>query len=95
MLMGRPVLAPSESLPQLATLIKDHFDALAHLGARPGPPGDGGDPPLPATVRAHADLFAANPHVGTESGAPPAAGEPLAVCAVVDGRIQCLALGNN
>ena len=100
MLMGRPVLAQAESLPQLATLIKDHFDALAYLNAK-RVAGDSAasidETQLPVTVRQHLELCESSPHVGTgeESSGQADPGQLLTVCATTDSRIQCLALVNN
>ena len=87
MLMGRPVLASSESLPQLATLIKDHFHALEHLNAVQDSSVDAGAEELSVAVKQHVQLVALNPHVGAEESG--GAGH-VCVCAKDDGRIRCL-----
>ncbi len=88
MLMGRRVLAEAESLPQLATLIKGHFDAMSHVNAKQDT-GDAEDVNLSVAVKQHIELCQDNIHVSRDNG------QPLSVCAQVDGRIQCLALVNN
>ena len=87
MLMGRPVLAPSEGLPQLATLIKDHFHALEHVNATQGGGDAAGAEEPSVAVKQQLQLISSNPHVGTEGSG--AAGH-VCVCAQEDGRIRCL-----
>ena len=87
MLMGRPVLAQAESLPQLATLIKDHFDALANVNAKRSGGDAVGPEELPVAVRQHLDLVTLSPHIQAESSVE---GSQLCICAKEDGRIHCL-----
>ncbi len=83
MLMGRPVLAEAESLPQLATLIKFHFDAISHLNEGSCEAQD-----LSAILKQHMDLCSSNVHVS--KGGPD---QQLCISAKLDGRICCLADG--
>jgi len=87
MLMHRPILAKAESLPQLAALIKEHFDSFTALNQMRANPGFD-DSVLSVGVRIQMPLIETNIHVERKEDGT------LVLSAKTDGRIVCLSDGS-